>query len=183
MGGVNTDSLSAGTYTLFITDSLGCVYIEDYIVEENPNVVLNEIVYPPLCNGDINASISIDISGGTGSLNYFWINASGTPDSVYSLSEGTYYIETTDSLSCVFSDSVLVNEPDVLNVNFGGFTNPLTCNGNQTIINSIISGGTFPYSILWSNTETTNQIIVGGTFTVDIIDVNSCSVQLQIVLL
>ena len=92
-GGVNTDSLFAGTYTLFITDSLGCVYIEDYVVEENPDIELNEIVYPPLCNGDANASISINISGGTGSLNYFWINASGTPDSVYALSEGTYYIE------------------------------------------------------------------------------------------
>ena len=46
-----------GTYTLFITDSLGCVYIEDFIVEENPDVELNEIVYPPSCNGDANASV------------------------------------------------------------------------------------------------------------------------------
>ena len=53
-GGVNTDSLFIGTYTLFITDSLGCVYIEDYVVEENPDIELNEIVYPPLCNGDAN---------------------------------------------------------------------------------------------------------------------------------
>ena len=112
------------------------------VVEENPDVDLNEIVYPPLCNGDTTLSISINISGGTGSLNYFWINFSGTPDSVYSLSEGTYYVETSDSLSCVFSDSVIINDPDVLNVSFGGFTNPLICNGSQTIINSIISGGT-----------------------------------------
>ncbi|MAO71363.1 MAG: hypothetical protein CMD02_02500 [Flavobacteriales bacterium] len=175
-GGVNTDSLFAGTYTLFITDSLGCVYMEDFVVEENPDVDLNEIVYPPLCNGDANASISIDISGGTGSLNYFWINASGSPDSVYSLSEGTYYVETSDSLSCVFIDSVKVNDPDDLNVSFGGFINPLTCNGSQTIINSIISGGTAPYSILWSNSEVTSQIVVGaGTYTVDITDVNACS--------
>ena len=175
-GGVNTDSLFAGTYTLFITDSLGCVYMEDFVVEENPDVDLNEIVYPPLCNGDANASISIDISGGTGSLNYFWINASGSPDSVYSLSEGTYYVETSDSLSCVFIDSVKVNDPDALNVSFGGFINPLTCNGSQTIINSIISGGTAPYSILWSNSEVTSQLVVGaGTYTVDITDVNACS--------
>ena len=83
---------------------------------------------------------SINPSGGTGSLSILWINAPvGSPDSIYSLSEGTYYIEISDSLSCVFSDSVLINEPDVLNVSFGGFTNPLICNGSQTIINSIIS--------------------------------------------
>ena len=183
-GGVNTDSLFAGIYTLFITDSLGCVYIEDYVVEENPDVELNEIVYPPLCNGDANASISINISGGTGSLNYFWINASGTPDSVYSLSEGVYYVETSDSLSCVFIDSVSVSDPDVLNVSFGGFTNPLICNGSQTIINSIISGGTSPYSILWSNNEMTSQLVVGaGTYTVDITDVNDCSASNSITII
>lgn len=183
-GGVNTDSLFAGTYTLFITDSLGCVYIDDYVVEENPDVELNEIVYPPLCNGDANASVSINISGGTGSLNYFWINASGTPDSVYSLSEGTYYVETSDSLSCVFSDSVIINEPDILNVSFGGFSNPLICNGSQTIINSIISGGIAPYSVLWSNSEVTSNVVVGaGTYNVDIIDVNACSASNSITII
>ena len=66
-------------------------------------------------------------------------------------------------------------------MSFGGFSNPLICNGSQTIINSIISGGTAPYSVLWSNSEVTSNVVVGaGTYNVDITDV---LVQFQIVLL
>ena len=136
-GGINTDSLNAGIYTLFIIDSLGCIFVEDFLVQENPDVNLNETVYRPSCNGDSDASISINISGGTGnpsSFNWSWLNVpAGTVDSVYSLTEGMYFIEIFDSLGCNFLDSIYVDEPDVLNVGFGGFTNPLICNGSETI--------------------------------------------------
>lgn len=184
-GGINTDSLYAGTYTLFIIDSLGCIFIEDFLVQENPDVNLNETVYRPSCNGDSDASISINISGGTGnisSFNWSWLNVpAGTVDSVFSLTEGMYFIEIFDSLGCNFLDSIYVDEPDVLNVGFGGFTNPLICNGSETIINSVISGGTSPYDILWSNSETSSQVVVGaGLYTLDVIDTNGCTASSNI---
>ena len=174
-GGINTDSLYAGIYTLFITDSLGCIYIEDHEVFQNPNVDLNEIIYPPSCNGDVDGSISIDISGASPPLNYFWNNASGTPDSVYSLSSGTYYVETTDTLGCQFLDSVVLTQPDILDISFGGFSNPLTCNGSQTLINANITGGTSPFNILWSNSLVSNQVVVSaGNYSINVTDTNGC---------
>ena len=174
-GGINTDSLYAGIYTLFITDSLGCVYIEEHEVFQNPNVDLNEVIYPPSCNGDLDGSISIDISGASPPLNYFWNNASGTPDSVYSLSSGTYYLETTDTLGCLFLDSVVLTQPDILEISFGGFNNPLHCNGTQTLINANITGGTSPFNILWSNSEVSNQVVVSaGNYSIDVTDINGC---------
>jgi len=182
-GGVDTNNLYAGIYTLFITDSLGCIYMEDHEVLENPDVQLNEIIVTPLCNGDANGSISINISGGTAPLNYSWINGTGTPDSLFSLSTGTYVLQTTDTLGCMFLDSVFVSQPDVLSVNFSGFTNPLNCYGSQTLINANILGGTPPFNILWSNLGVTNQIVEGaGNYSVDVTDTNGCFATNQILI-
>ena len=185
-GGIDTNNLFAGLYTLFITDSLGCIYIDEHEVFENPDVILNETIYTPLCFGDANGSISINISGGTSSLSYSWLNAAGTPDSVYNLTEGTYYVNTIDSLGCTFSDSVIVVSPNLLEVAFSGYTNPLTCNGGQTLINTNIGGGTAPYSLLWNTgnvEDTLYQIVVSAAvLEIDIIDENGCSANQQIVI-
>ena len=109
-GGIDINNLFAGQYTLFITDSLGCIYMEDHEVFENPDVFLNETIIPPLCNGDANGSVVINISGGTDPLNYFWLNGTGGPDSLFSLPAGTYVLQTTDSLGCSFLDSVVMSE-------------------------------------------------------------------------
>ena len=92
-----------------------------------------------------------------------------------------YYIEVFDSLGCNFVDSIYVDGFDVLNVDFGGFTNPLICNGSETIINSVISGGTSPFDILWNNSETSSQVVVGaGLYILDVIDTNGCTASSSI---
>ena len=182
-GGIDTNNLYAGLYTLLITDSLGCIYMEDYEVFENPNVNLNEIIYHPLCNGNSDGSITISLSGGSPPLNYSWMNGTGNPDSLSSLSAGIYVLQTTDYFGCNFVDSVIVIEPDFMNVNFSGYTTPLNCNGEQTLINADISGGTPPYNILWSNSNISNQIIdYAGTYSVDITDTNGCFTTNQIII-
>ena len=160
--------------------------MEDHEVFENPDVVLSETIYPPLCFGDANGSITIDISGGTSPLSYSWLNAAGTPDSVYNLMDNTYYINTIDDLGCTFEDSVLVSAPDLLIVSFSGYTNPLTCNGGQTLINANIIGGISPYTLLWNTgnvEDTLHQIIASyGNFEIDVLDENGCSANQQILL-
>ena len=119
-------------------------------------------------------------------MSYSWLNAAGTPDSVYNLTEGTYYVNTIDSLGCTFSDSVIVVSPNLLEVAFSGYTNPLTCNGGQTLINTNIGGGTAPYSLLWNTgnvEDTLYQIVVSAAvLEIDIIDENGCSANQQIVI-
>lgn len=184
-GGINPDSLYAGTYTIFITDSLGCIYMEDYEVLENPNVTLNPNLYPPSCNGFSNGSIKINIQGGTpwqgGAFPYniIWLNAAtGGPDSTYLLSSGTYYVQTYDSLGCSFLDSITLSQPDSLIISFSGFTNPLVCNGGVTLINASITGGTGIYDLVWNTgnpEDTTYQVVVSaGTYTLTVTDENGC---------
>ncbi|MGY8989012.1 MAG: T9SS type B sorting domain-containing protein, partial [Flavobacteriales bacterium] len=176
-GGIDTNNLFTGQYTLFITDALGCTYMENYDVLENPDVNLNETIYPPSCFGFSDGSIAIDLTGGTSPFNYLWLNGTGGPDSLFSLSVGIYVLQTTDDLGCIFSDTVVMSEPDNLVINFGGYTNPLSCNGGQTLINSIITGGTPQYSYKWngSTSDTMSQIVAtSGNYTLLVSDDNGC---------
>ena len=183
-GGINIDSLYAGNYTLFITDSIGCVYMEDYTVEENLNVSLNEVVYFPLCNGDSNGVITIRPEGGVGNIYYNWIDF-GSTDSIYNLSTGTYFINLSDSLGCNFYDSVYLNDPELLTVNLIADQNPLVCNGGQTLISANISGGTGTYNINWINNSqvfsNSQQVIaVASNYSIEVFDENGCFIENQI---
>ena len=186
-GGMNPDSLYAGTYTVYITDSLGCQYLEDVIITEHPDISLNPSIYPPSCNGYFDASIAIDINGGNPPLSYNWSTGSGNPDSLFSIPSGTYIINITDSLGCSYIDSVTVYDPDSLIISFSGYTNPLLCNGSLTVINSNINGGTGNYDLVWdtgNNNDTTYQLVVSaGNHKLTVTDQNGCQSSNSLVIL
>ena len=185
-GGINPDSLYAGTYTIFITDALGCVYIDDIVVTENNDVALNPSLYSPSCFGYSDGSIAININGGNPPLNYNWLSGSGIPDSLFSVSAGIYVLHTTDDLGCFYIDSVILSEPDSLTMFFDGFTNPLSCNGGLTLINANITGGSGSYSLHWNtgnSADTNYQVVVpAGNYTLIVTDDHGCSNQEEIII-
>ena len=97
-GGINNFALFAGSYTVHIVDSIGCLNTSTFVVSEGQELQLNEVIYPSLCFGDNNGSISIDILGGTGALNYYWLNGTGTADSLYALVESPRSTSTSAGL-------------------------------------------------------------------------------------
>ncbi|WP_250437317.1 T9SS type B sorting domain-containing protein [Hanstruepera flava] len=62
------ENLAPGNYDVIVQDELGCYIIHNFdIVEPAPvilSIVANSII-PEVCDGDLNAEFSIDISGGT----------------------------------------------------------------------------------------------------------------------
>ena len=99
-GGANSSALSAGTYSVNIVDSIGCLHTETYVITQSNPVNPNAVLYHPLCYGDANGSISIDITGGTGLLSYYWLNGTGTTDSLYGLVDGVYTLIVIDAVGC-----------------------------------------------------------------------------------
>ncbi|WP_223035052.1 T9SS type B sorting domain-containing protein [Hanstruepera marina] len=62
------ENLAPGNYDVIVQDELGCYIIHNFdVIEPAPvilGIVANSIV-PEVCDGDLNAEFSIDISGGT----------------------------------------------------------------------------------------------------------------------
>ena len=174
-GGLNSAALFANTYAVLIVDSIGCVHQEEFILTQ-PNVTNpNAVLIPPSCYGLSDGSITINLSGGTGNLNYYWLNGTGTADSLYGLDSGIYTLVVSDSLMCVDSFAIHLPEPDSLIITFSNFEGSLACNGAVTVLNLLISGGTGPFNILWSDGDTTAQRIFGaGNYFCTVTDVNGC---------
>ena len=173
-GGINIDSLYAGTYTLFITDSLGCIYMKDFTVEQSDPFSANAIFYLPSCNGFSDGSIKINLTGGMGPLSYYWLNGTGTADSLYSLTAGIYSLVVSDSL-CSDTISLTLNEPEQIAFSFTNYDNPLLCRGEETTIDIAISGGTGPFNVLWNDGNTDLQrVLSAGIYSCFVTDTNGC---------
>ena len=171
------DSLVAGTYTVTITDSLGCTWSQSGSVSDpTPLQVTAQIDQPVTCaNGD-NGAVSIQsVSGGSQPYSYIWndVNGSTTPN-LTGLGAGTYIILVTDTNFCRAADTVTLTDGQPVNITAS--TTPISCNG-QADGSIDLGSNTGIGTYLWSNGAVTSQItnLGAGTYTVTVTDVDLCS--------
>ncbi|MBK8845740.1 MAG: T9SS type A sorting domain-containing protein [Bacteroidetes bacterium] len=166
--------LSAGTYTVTVTDANSCIATCSYTVTEPAILTATCSGINVSCNGGNNGSASVTAGGGTSPYTYLWSNAS-TDASITGLSAGTYTVTVTDVNSCIATCSYTVTEPVILTATCSG-TN-VACNGGNTGSVSVTAAdGTSPYTYLWSNASTDASItgLAAGTYNVTVTDANSC---------
>src|SRR5690606_8589505 len=103
-------SLSAGTYTVTVTDSLSISTIDSIVLSEPLPLSITAIVNNVTTTGGSDGSIFIVTSGGTPPYSYNWIAGPGT-DSLFGLAAGTYTVTVSDANSCTLTSSFFVIEP------------------------------------------------------------------------
>jgi len=176
--------LAAGTYMFTYTDA-NSISATSSVVISNPNaptatttVSSNYNGADISCNGLSDGEATVSATGGTGVYTYQWdLNAANQTTAVASgLSAGTYFVTTTDALSCLTIDTIVVTEPAAIVVNLGVPVN-VSCNGGDDgSIMISVTGGTPTYSYLWSNGATTPDVLTlaAGTYAGTITDANGC---------
>ena len=183
-GSYDNEFLYAGSYLVNIVDSIGCVHQESFELNESDQIVTNALISPSNCFGGEEGFITIDLSGGTTPLSYNWLNGTGTPDSLYALSDGLYVLIVNDGLSCIDTFNFVLQSPDLLEIDLTADQLLLSCNGALTTANIIVNGGVDPYSFVWNDSDTTQQRIIGaGNYLIDVIDSNGCIASDSIVIL
>ncbi len=108
----SVSSLSAGTYTILVTDAHGCTATGSVTITQPAAVLLaNATVNTNVsCNGGHNGSAQSAPSGGTSAYTYSW-STGATTSSVSSLSAGTYTILVTDAHGCTATGRVTITQP------------------------------------------------------------------------
>ncbi len=102
----NATGLSAGTYTVVVSDVNGCTSTSTVIITEPP--VLNaQALGTVTCSGQL-ATASVSGAGGTGAYNYLWNNGQAAQTAT-GLTNGTYTVVITDANSCTASATAQVN--------------------------------------------------------------------------
>lgn len=103
------NGLCAGTYTVTITDSTGCISQTTVTVSDPPALVINGFnttPSTPSCDG----SATVNPGGGTPAYTYQWDDTNNqTTQTALGLCVGTYHVTVTDSKGCTVTDQVTVN--------------------------------------------------------------------------
>jgi gliding motility-associated-like protein len=182
--GSTISGLIAGSYTVTVTDSHGCTSTA-YVVITQPTLLTSSISGSSniTCFGLSNGNATVLGNGGTLPYTYLWSSGGNGPQE-NNLAAGTYIVTVTDAMSCTSTSSITLSQPAVLVASIPTFTNISCFGGNNGIVNASGSGGTNPYSYLWSNggnTSLQNNLVV-NTYVVTITDINGCSSSASITL-
>ncbi|MBL0340554.1 MAG: gliding motility-associated C-terminal domain-containing protein [Bacteroidetes bacterium] len=181
LSGHDNSNLSAGNYTVVVSDANGCSYSQTYLIFEPSALVSTTSAIPTLCFGSSDGNATVNVSGGTAPYSYLWSNNATTPV-IGSLLSGTYTVTVTDANGCSNSLSETIVSPTLLAATIA--STPVTCNGDADGTAQVsVTGGTTPYSYLWTNGGTNSLLpnIDGGNFSVTITDANNCSLAASVV--
>ncbi|MBL4709494.1 MAG: lamin tail domain-containing protein [Flavobacteriales bacterium] len=162
--------LAAGTYNVVVTDNLGCISTAAGTITEPTALTSSIIVTDASTIGGSDGSLDLTAGGGIPVYTYAWSNMAITED-IASLAAGTYTVTISDANNCSLLDSARVNDPAAVLVSTSG--TDVSCNGgNDGTATALASGGTTPFTYLWSNTQTnsTATSLSAGQYFVTVTD-------------
>ncbi len=172
-------TMSAGSYTLTVTDNTGCKGSESITITQ-PATALSEtysVVSEPTCRLTPNGSATSLPAGGTSPYTYKWLPRGGTSQTSVSLPGGTVRCLLTDANGCTASPNLTLSEPAVIFATFVK-TIPYCNNYGNGIITATATGGTSPYSYSWApygGTNSTASNLSAQTYTVTLKDQTGCT--------
>lgn len=168
--------LLTGTYSVTVTDSLGCVDTASLDIKVVDDLAVEVTGQDVSCSGQGDGSATATASGGDEPYTYFW-NTGDTTSMIDQLSPGTYVVTVADANNCTTRDTVVISNPSPI-LGFLDVTDLVCLEDSTGSIDLTVSGGTEPYMFEWSNGETTEDIfnLAQGTYRVTITDANGCFV-------
>jgi hypothetical protein len=178
---VTASGLSAGTYSVVITDQKGCTNTVSAIIITQPNALRDSIasITYPRCNGDTGSAI-IGVTGGTSPYTYSWTEGVSTSANAFHITSRTYTVTIKDANSCSSTVVFTLTQPvairdtivssSKLNVLCGGGDN-----GSATIG---VKNGQSPFTYAWSPggyTTATATGLTAGVYSITVTDNSGCS--------
>ena len=145
--GDTTESIStliAGTYSVTITDTLGCTFMTSLTVNEPAAITSPGTVTDASSCTSNDGAIDLSVSGGTPGYTYLWSNFATTED-ISGLDGGAYSVTITDTNGCTHVQSFTITEPGAPTVTY------------SEPIDSACQNTTAPFTL-------TGETPAGGTF-------------------
>jgi gliding motility-associated-like protein len=179
-GSQNILGLSAGSYTLTVTDAAGCDDQQTFTITEPAALAFTATVTDVICNGGNDGAIAILPSGGTPPYTATWVNGAfnATGEIIANLVAGTYTLTLTDAEGCEIIADVVVSQPDLIDIAID--ITPISCNGSDdATITAIVTGGNAPYTYFWTGPHGVSfdpQILnaAPGAYNLTVTDADGC---------
>jgi large repetitive protein len=176
-------NLSSGIYTISVADAFNCSNVTTITISQPANIVINTpTLVLPSCNPGGNGVITMNATGGTGTLQYKINNSAFQNSTIFSgLNIGTYTVMVKDANSCTKVSTVGLVNPTAMS--FANLTvNQAFCIGSPTgsiqanVMNAtgIVNFSIFPGAISNTSGNFTNLPI--NTYTISAVDANGCNI-------
>ena len=170
--------LLPGTYLLWIQDSLGCTTQDIAIITQPLALSLSIQVTSVSCYDGKDGKARATVSGGTPIYTFQWSGTGAQSTATATgFSAGTYYVLVSDANGCLIGDSIVMTQPDSLQLNIQG--NASFCGHNNGMATVIVNGGTPLYTYLWndsfSQTQNSASDLPTGFYTVTVTDAKHCT--------
>lgn len=179
----NRDSVTVTPNTTtkyYVTITGGsCTLIDSVTVSVGSGIPVSLVLTDSItCFGANNGKVSVQVPGNPPGLTYSWVPNTYSGANIQNLAPGVYAVTVTNAQACQGSDTIVVNQPAQLQLNFSSLD--VTCagkaNGNIT---ATVIGGTPNYTFGWNpslgNTATPNSLS-GGTYNLTVTDRNGCTI-------
>jgi len=168
--------LTAGTYTVTVTDANGCTESLSQSITGGSSLSASVTANSNAsCNGGSDGSLTASATGGTNPTTYVWNNGASTA-TITGLTAGTYTVTATENGGCTATATGTISEPTALVASIS--VNMVSCNGgNDGSMTASASGGTTSYTFAWNtgSTSATATGLAAGTYTVTVTDANGCT--------
>ncbi len=171
------ENLSAGVYTLEITDSNECTETVEFEIVEPLPLLISSIVTPISCNGQNDGSVDIMVEGGSPPYTFHWSDESlGNMEDPENLAEGEYTLTVTDSQNCIETHLVTITDetPSIQELIVG----------SNFIEVSVAEGSNYTFSLDGLNYQSSNLFtnLEPGIYTV-YVNHNQCIIMQEVTII
>lgn len=180
----NLTNLSAGNYTVTVTDENDCTDEISFTIIENPSPVLSIASQTDATCNNANGSFTLSVSGGQGPFLYTTNGATSGSPIFNNLFAGSYDVTVMDADGCT----------DLITVTLADSNSPIiaisqlnmaTCGENNGSLVVVAGGGTAPFIYSIDGVEQNNGTfddLAEGIYTIAIRDANACTAELNAVI-
>ncbi|PLW99968.1 MAG: hypothetical protein C0594_16320 [Marinilabiliales bacterium] len=164
----------SGTYSVTVTDNNGCTEVGIAAISDDGAPVIDiTSVSNVLCYGQSGGAIDVTVTDGEEPYAFEWSNGE-TSEDLSSASAGNYELVVVDNAGCSGAASITIEQPDPLNLSFSA--NNASCGNSDGSAAVTVTGGTAPYSYIWSEGSTNQNIdnVAAGVFELTVTDNNGC---------
>lgn len=166
-------------YSVTVTDAQGCSGSRERLLPDPEPVGFDFMVAEPSCNGyDDGSVVVVNPSSPNGAdFTFQWGPAAGnqTTANIDNITTGTYSVTVRDDEGCETTQSVNVDQPTGLSVNFSIKDNE--CFGyNDGSVSISVTGGIPGYNYSWPNGATQASLanLIAGDYPITVTDANGC---------
>jgi PKD repeat protein len=173
-------NLFEGSYSVKVTDRLGCVQVIEGIELTAPEPLSVASLTPigVSCYGKTDGELSLNITGGVGPYTFEYAGSKTFADqiSLEDMPSGNYAWEVRDANGCMLPLNFEISSPTPLEVEVR-LEKPACPGGSNGELLALPKGGAAPFVFLWKDSRLSGNQVTGlsaGTYELEVEDATGC---------